>query len=146
MGLFRCKIDGESFLGNERLTNCPFCGVRSDYAAPANAWQKPVIEGLSEISPQNPQKAFELEVDNDEFSIALPSMLATKTPVSCSGLSLMPSLNMLLRYASRLVCQNRLLKFAGMFVAYHSSGICAELTSGRGRRLFFYDQTIAKAV
>lgn len=67
MQLFRCMVCGDPYLGEDKPTNCPFCGAPSRYLVLAADYKEPVIENLSDISKENLDKALELEIDNSQF-------------------------------------------------------------------------------
>lgn len=67
MQVFRCKICGDPYLGEEIPTNCPFCGAPKDYMIFAKNWRDPEPEKLSNITKGNLQSALELEVENTKF-------------------------------------------------------------------------------
>ncbi|UCE72889.1 MAG: ferritin-like domain-containing protein [Methanomassiliicoccales archaeon] len=67
MKVFRCKICGDPYLGEDVPTNCPFCGAPSKYMVMAGYWEEPVIESLSEEAKDNLYSALQLEVDNIRF-------------------------------------------------------------------------------
>ncbi|MEE9150423.1 MAG: ferritin family protein [Thermoplasmata archaeon] len=77
MRVFRCKICGDPYLGEEIPTNCPFCGAPAKYMVLARDWMEPVIEKLSEISKNNLQSALELEIENTKFYICAVEMTDT---------------------------------------------------------------------
>jgi rubrerythrin len=74
MKVFRCKICGDPYLGEEVPTNCPFCGAPAKYMILAKDWKEPMIEELSEISRKNLQSALELEIENTKFYICASEM------------------------------------------------------------------------
>jgi rubrerythrin len=67
MQLFVCIICGDPYLGEDKPTNCPFCGAPSKYIVLATDYKEPVIENLSDTSKENLDKALELEIDNSQF-------------------------------------------------------------------------------
>jgi rubrerythrin len=72
--VLRCKICGDPYLGEEKPTNCPFCGAPAEYLVHAFDWDEPVIDKLSQISKNNLQSALELEVENTKFYLCASEM------------------------------------------------------------------------
>jgi rubrerythrin len=67
MKVFRCRICGDPYLGEDIPTNCPFCGAPAKYIALASYWEEPIVTDLSEKSRENLMTALGLEVDNIRF-------------------------------------------------------------------------------
>jgi rubrerythrin len=67
MKVFRCKICGDPYLGEEPPSNCPFCGAHSQYIVLANLWDEPLIVEISEDSRKSLLSALQLEIDNIRF-------------------------------------------------------------------------------
>jgi rubrerythrin len=67
MKVFRCRICGDPYLGEETPTNCPFCGAPAKYIAMASYWEEPIVVDISEKSRENLLSALQLEVDNIRF-------------------------------------------------------------------------------
>lgn len=67
MKVFRCRICGDPYLGEDIPTNCPFCGAPAKYITLASYWEEPVIVDISEKSRENLVSALQLEVDNIRF-------------------------------------------------------------------------------
>ncbi|UCE38178.1 MAG: ferritin [Thermoplasmata archaeon] len=74
MQVYRCKICGDPYLGEEKPTNCPFCGAPAEYMIFAMDWRDPAIEDLSSISKQNLEIALELETENTKFYMCASEM------------------------------------------------------------------------
>lgn len=64
--VFRCWICGETYLGEEEPTDCPYCGADEEFLKPGEEYKLPDVE-LSETSKENLEEALELEVDNATF-------------------------------------------------------------------------------
>ena len=64
--VFRCWICGETYLGEERPTDCPYCGADEEFLKPGEEYEEPDVE-LTEKSRKNLESALELEVDNATF-------------------------------------------------------------------------------
>ena len=67
MKVYRCRICGEVYIGEEKPRSCPFCGAHENYFVLAKEWKLIRSESLSEISKENLRKALELEIDNTNF-------------------------------------------------------------------------------
>ena len=70
MKVWRCRICGDPYLGDEAPSQCPFCGAGRSYMILARDWEDPVVDSLSDTSRANLEKALGLEVSNAEFYIA----------------------------------------------------------------------------
>ncbi|MEF8874379.1 MAG: ferritin family protein [Candidatus Thermoplasmatota archaeon] len=64
--VFRCWICGETYLGEEKPTDCPYCGADEEFLKPGEEYELPDVE-LTETSKNNLEEALELEVDNATF-------------------------------------------------------------------------------
>lgn len=69
MAFYRCLICGETYMGDAKPSNCPFCGARGHYLVSASEWvdENSGIGGLSDVSRRNLEKALQLEVNNSPF-------------------------------------------------------------------------------
>lgn len=67
MEVYRCRICGEVYIGEEKPRSCPFCGAHENYFVLAKEWKLIQNESLSDISKENLRKALELEIDNTNF-------------------------------------------------------------------------------
>ncbi|MFB0527768.1 MAG: ferritin family protein [bacterium] len=67
MKVYRCRICGEVYIGEEKPKSCPFCGAHENFFVLAKEWKLLESESLSEISKENLRKALELEIDNTNF-------------------------------------------------------------------------------
>lgn len=72
MKLYRCRICGETYLGSERPSHCPFCGVHADlivltedHPEDLNAVQ------LTEVERADLETSIELERSNTRFYLAM---------------------------------------------------------------------------
>jgi len=70
MNVYRCIICGDPYLGKEKPSNCPSCGVSPEYFALAKDWKEKGIENLSSASRKNLERAMELELKNNTFYTA----------------------------------------------------------------------------
>lgn len=68
MKVTRCRICGETYLGEEFPDKCPFCGAERQYLIPASKWTDENIElNLSELSRKNIEEALQVEIGNSRF-------------------------------------------------------------------------------
>jgi rubrerythrin len=65
--LFRCKICGDPYIGEEKPTRCPFCGAYSEFIVEAKDYGETFDVELNEKDRANAQKALEIEISNSEF-------------------------------------------------------------------------------
>lgn len=69
MNFYRCLICGDPYMGEEKPSNCPFCGAHADYLVPNAEWmdENTSITALSDISRKNLEQTLQLEVNNAAF-------------------------------------------------------------------------------
>lgn len=67
MNIYRCNICGDPYLGKEKPSNCPSCGVLPEYFVPAKDWKDKKVENLAAISRKNLERALEFELKNNTF-------------------------------------------------------------------------------
>jgi rubrerythrin len=66
--VFRCRICGDPYIGEESPKQCPFCGANQKYFVEAQDWNPEEFNvSLSEISRKNLEAALQLELDNAAF-------------------------------------------------------------------------------
>jgi rubrerythrin len=66
--IFRCRICGDSYIGKEAPTRCPFCGALTKYFVEAQDWDKNEFNvPLSDVIRSDLKSALELELDNAAF-------------------------------------------------------------------------------
>ncbi len=66
--VFRCRICGDSYIGIDAPTQCPFCGAPQRYFVEADNWNPDEFNLiLSEVSRKNLEAALQLELDNAAF-------------------------------------------------------------------------------
>lgn len=66
--VFRCRICGDPYIGEEAPKQCPFCGAKQDYFVEAKDWNPDEFNvTLSDVSRKNLQAALQLELDNAAF-------------------------------------------------------------------------------
>lgn len=100
MKVFRCKICGDPYLGEEIPTNCPFCGAPAKYIILASYWKEPEIERLSEISRKNLHSALELEVENTKFYVC-----ASEMTDNIEGKQMFKALSKIEREHASMICK-----------------------------------------
>ncbi len=64
---FRCELCGETYLGNSKPENCPYCGAHEEYLKKLEDFERLMPDDVSEESRENIKKAIELEIDNAKF-------------------------------------------------------------------------------
>lgn len=69
MNFYRCLICGETYMGKDKPSNCPFCGAKEKYMVSAADWvdENLSIDKFSDISRKNLEKALQLEANNAPF-------------------------------------------------------------------------------
>lgn len=67
MKVYRCRICGEVYIGDERPKSCPFCGAHESYFVLAKEWSLIEPANLSDISKENLKAALDIEIDNTNF-------------------------------------------------------------------------------
>ena len=66
--VFRCRICGDPYIGEEAPTQCPFCGAPHRFFVEAKSWDPGEFNvELSDISKKNLEAALQLELDNAAF-------------------------------------------------------------------------------
>ncbi len=70
--MYRCRICGETFLGYEPPTNCPFCGAHVEFLNPSDEYPS----DINEIEPTETERAaleasIELERANTRFYLGM---------------------------------------------------------------------------
>lgn len=66
--VFRCRICGDPYIGEEAPKQCPFCGANKRFFVEARDWNTEEFNlALSEISKKNLESALQLELDNAAF-------------------------------------------------------------------------------
>ncbi|MDO8964304.1 MAG: ferritin family protein [Coriobacteriia bacterium] len=72
MKLYRCLICGETYIGSERPSHCPFCGAHAELIVPAQEFPEGLNEvQLTEIERADLETAIELERSNTRFYLAM---------------------------------------------------------------------------
>jgi len=67
MKVYRCRVCGEVYIGEEKPRSCPFCGAHEAYFVLAKEYSLIKPESLSDTSRQNLNTALEIEIDNTNF-------------------------------------------------------------------------------
>ena len=71
MKVYRCRVCGEVYIGEEKPKTCPFCGAHEAYFVLAKEWKLLHSDSLSDISKDNLKKALDLEINNTNFYKAI---------------------------------------------------------------------------
>jgi len=73
--VWRCRICGDSYLGSECPTNCPFCGSREEHIVPATAFPSNINDvQITDAERADLEYACELEITNEVFYNAVGAM------------------------------------------------------------------------
>jgi rubrerythrin len=75
MKMIRCRICGETYLGTESPTRCPFCGAAELYMVEPDGFSasENVVQ-LTEIERNDLETAIELERSNTRFYLAMAAL------------------------------------------------------------------------
>jgi len=66
--VFRCRICGDPYIGEQPPSRCPFCGAEAKYIINAYDWDSGEFDvELSEVSRKNLEAALDLEMGNVAF-------------------------------------------------------------------------------
>ena len=65
--LFRCKICGDSYIGVNPPTRCPFCGAYENFLVEAKDFKETFDVELNETDKANAEKALQVEISNAQF-------------------------------------------------------------------------------
>ncbi len=72
MKMYRCRICGETFLGTEAPSHCPFCGAHREYFVDTTEYPEDINDvHLTEVERANVEQAVELERGNSRFYMAM---------------------------------------------------------------------------
>ena len=71
MKVYRCRVCGEVYIGEEKPKSCPFCGAHETYFVLAKEWKLLHSDSLSDVSRDNLKKALDLEINNTNFYKAI---------------------------------------------------------------------------
>ena len=68
ISVFRCRICGDPYIGEEAPKQCPFCGANQRFFVEAQDWNQDEFNvSLSDKSKENLKAALQLELDNAAF-------------------------------------------------------------------------------
>jgi len=67
MHMFKCRICGEPYMGNAKLSHCPFCGASDNYIVFAKDWAEIENVDLSDKSRANLEHALLMENNSALF-------------------------------------------------------------------------------
>jgi len=65
--VYRCRVCGEVYIGDNKPASCPFCGAHEDFFVLAKEWKLLYAKELSDITKENLKKALDLEINNTNF-------------------------------------------------------------------------------
>jgi len=72
MKLYRCRICGETYLGRDKPSECPFCGADIDYIILTEDYPEDVNDvQLTEVERADLETSVELETSNTRFYLAM---------------------------------------------------------------------------
>jgi rubrerythrin len=72
MKMHRCRICGETFLGKDVPSNCPFCGAHAEHFVDTADYPEDINEvQLTEIERSNLESSIDLETSNTRFYLAM---------------------------------------------------------------------------
>jgi rubrerythrin len=81
MKVYRCRICGETYLGEEVPDKCPFCGAERTYLIPAGKWTDENKDlNLTDRSKKNLEESLEIEIANSRFYLCAGSKAKDKDP------------------------------------------------------------------
>ena len=100
MKVYRCRICGEVYIGEEKPGSCPFCGAHENYFVLAGEWKLLRSETVSEVTKGNLEKALDLEIDNTNFYKA-----ASEKSKDVYGSSMFKGLSKVEREHASVICK-----------------------------------------
>lgn len=72
MKIYRCRICGETYLGEEVPSHCPFCGAHSEHIIDTTEYPEDInVVNLTEVERNDLLTAIELETSNTRFYLAM---------------------------------------------------------------------------
>ncbi|MDO8987731.1 MAG: ferritin [Coriobacteriia bacterium] len=72
MKMYRCRICGETFLGSEAPSHCPFCGAHRELFVDTSEYPEDInAVDLTEVERNDLMEAIELELSNTRFYLAM---------------------------------------------------------------------------
>lgn len=70
--MHRCRICGETFLGHEAPSNCPFCGAHREYFVDTRDYPEDINDvQLTEVERADLDTSIALELANTQFYLAM---------------------------------------------------------------------------
>ncbi|PTD93607.1 rubrerythrin [archaeon SCG-AAA382B04] len=66
---YRCRVCGETYLGEEKPKDCPYCGADKIYLQQVEEYDRLKPDSISKKSEGNIRKAINLEIDNAKFYV-----------------------------------------------------------------------------
>lgn len=68
MQIFRCRICGETYLGYEKPSQCPFCGAHEKFLVLGSVWKDEFdVPEMTELSKKNLETTLGFELSNSAF-------------------------------------------------------------------------------
>lgn len=64
---YKCRICGETYLGEKKPEDCPYCGADKVYIREIKDYDRLKPKKVSKQSEENIKEAIELEIDNAKF-------------------------------------------------------------------------------
>jgi rubrerythrin len=72
MKMYRCRICGETYLGSEKPSHCPFCGAHVEFMLDTTEYPEDINDvQLTEVERNDVMQAIELERSNTRFYLAM---------------------------------------------------------------------------
>lgn len=73
MRMYRCRICGETYLGDDKPSQCPFCGAHIEYMGMPEDYDATTINDveLTEVERADLETSIELETANTRFYLAM---------------------------------------------------------------------------
>ena len=72
MKMVRCRICGETYIGSETPSHCPFCGAHREHLVPADEYPVDINEVVvTEVERADLEAAIELERSNTRFYLGM---------------------------------------------------------------------------
>jgi rubrerythrin len=72
MKLYRCRICGETYLGSEKPSHCPFCGAHAELIVMTEDFPEDINDvQLTEVERADLETSIEIETSNTRFYLAM---------------------------------------------------------------------------
>jgi rubrerythrin len=65
--LFRCRVCGDPYIGENKPSRCPFCGAYEGFIVEAREYDETFDVELNELDRKNVETALQLEIGNAAF-------------------------------------------------------------------------------